>query len=96
MIGWESDLLLKLGLSYDWGNEGEIMVVIEILAQVAALAIPLGTMMFWFLNRIEKDVNKVHEDLKATTARMDARMDAHEKRIDQLYTMFIDLVKAKS
>ncbi len=35
-------------------------------------------------------VNRMDNDVKA----LSSRMDGHAQRIDQLYTMFIDLVKA--
>lgn len=35
-------------------------------------------------------VNKLDNDVKA----LSTRMDGHAQRIDQLYTMFVDLVKA--
>ena len=44
----------------------------------------LGGFMFFMLQRIEKDIDSVNR-----------RMDAHAQRIDQLYRMFIDLLKER-
>ena len=43
-------------------------------------------------------VNKLDADVKSIGFRMDSfdrRMDGHAKRIDQLYQMFVDLLKEK-
>jgi len=50
--------------------------------QVVAIIGSLGGLMFYFLQRIEKDVDK-----------LGARIDAANARIDNLYTMFYDLLK---
>lgn len=50
--------------------------------QVVAIIGSLGGLMVYFLQRIEKDVDK-----------LGARLDGHAQRIDQLYVMFVDLLK---
>ena len=40
------------------------------------------TLMLWAINRTDTDVNK-----------LSSRMDGHASRIDQLYSMFVDLIK---
>jgi outer membrane murein-binding lipoprotein Lpp len=43
-------------------------------------------------------INKLDSDIKGISARVDgltSRMDAHASRIDQLYKMFVELVKEK-
>ncbi len=54
------------------------------------------------ISRLEKDINvlstKVDNDTKAQIAQMDqfsTRMDQSSARTDQLYQMFIDLLKEK-
>lgn len=44
----------------------------------------LVTILFYSLNRIEGDINK-----------LSGRLDGHASRIDQLYRMFVDLLKDK-
>jgi hypothetical protein len=50
--------------------------------QVAVIIGTLGTMMYWFITRLEKDITNVDIDLKASN-----------QRIDQLYRMFIEVQK---
>lgn len=59
----------------------------------------LGGIMFFALQRIEKDMEK---DIENSNRRMEAdvksignKLDGHAQRIDQLYRMFIDLLKEK-
>ena len=44
----------------------------------------LGGFMMYFLNRIHNDVKSIG-----------ARLDGHATRIDQLYKMFVDLLKER-
>lgn len=50
-----------------------------------------STIMYWMLNRIDADIKSVGADVKS----LSNRVDGHASRIDQLYRMFIDLVKEK-
>lgn len=52
--------------------------------QVFTIIGVLGGFMFYMLSRVEKDID--------TIAR---RLDGHAQRIDQLYKMFIDLLKER-
>lgn len=57
------------------------------LAMLGAIA----TLVVWAINKIDVDV-------KSIATRVDgifSRMDGHAARIDQLYTMFVDLIKEK-
>lgn len=43
-------------------------------------------------------MNRIHNDITGISSRMDSlssRMDGHASRIDQLYQMFVDLVKER-
>lgn len=54
-----------------------------------ALFAALTTLVVWMVNKLDSDV-------KSIGSRMDAhatRMDGHTARIDQLYRMFVDLLK---
>lgn len=48
-----------------------------------------ATMVYWMVNRIDADVKSLSTDIKAITS----RLDGHATRIDQLYKMFVDLLK---
>jgi len=64
----------------------EVLTIIGV--NIALIAI-LATLMIWVVNKLDGDV-------KAIGTRMDSfdrRMDAHAQRIDQLYKMFVDLLK---
>lgn len=52
--------------------------------QVLTIVGSLAAFTFWLFNKLDTDI-------KAMTA----RHDAHAARIDQLYQMFVDLLKAK-
>lgn len=51
----------------------------------------LGGFMFFMLQRIEKDMDKINSSVEG----MNRRIDGHAQRIDQLYKMFIDLLQKK-
>lgn len=42
----------------------------------------LGAFIFWTINRLDNDINKIHMDLRE-----------QGQRTDRLYEMFIDLLK---
>lgn len=59
--------------------------------QVVAIIGSLGGLVIWMTNKLDGDI-------KSLSSRMDAhavRMDSHAKRIDQLYNMFVDLLKER-
>jgi len=51
----------------------------------------LGSFMFFMLQRIEKDIDKVSQNIE----QINRRLDNHAQRIDQLYRMFVDLLKER-
>ena len=51
----------------------------------------LGGFMFFILKRLEKDIDKINQNMDRTGR----RLNNHAQRIDQLYKMFIDLLKEK-
>lgn len=56
-----------------------------------ALIAALATLIIW-------TVNKLDADIKGVAGRMDtigSRLDGHATRIDQLYRMFVDLLKER-
>jgi len=50
-----------------------------------------ATVFYWMISRLDSDVKAVGADVKSITS----RLDAHATRIDQLYKMFVDLLKEK-
>ncbi len=75
-------------------NKGYLMPHIDIIAIIGtniALMAVVGGFIVWA-------VNKLDTDIKSLSNRVDAinnRMDGHAMRIDQLYQMFIQLIKDK-
>ena len=59
--------------------------------QVFTIIGVLGGFMFFMLQRLEKDLDKMNNSVEASNR----RLDGHATRIDQLYHMFIDLIKEK-
>ena len=51
----------------------------------------LATMLYWLVNRIDTDVKSLSTDIKSISS----RLDGHAMRIDQLYKMFVDLLKER-
>jgi len=56
--------------------------VIAIVGTNIGLCAVFGSFVIWAINRIDADINKIS-----------TRMDSHAQRIDQLYHMFVDLLK---
>ena len=57
---------------------------IAIIGVNIALFGVFATMVYWMMNRIDVDVKSAC-----------SRLDGHAMRIDQLYKMFVDLLKEK-
>lgn len=57
--------------------------------QVFTIIGVLGGFMFFMLQRLEKDMDKTNSSIET----LGRRMDGHASRIDQLYHMFVDLLK---
>jgi hypothetical protein len=59
-----------------------ITIIVSVIgANIALVALISGLMIFLF-NKVDGDINK-----------LSGRMDGHATRIDQLYRMFVDLLK---
>jgi len=61
--------------------------------QVFTIIFSLGGILYWFKSDLEKDINRLDNDVKASNARMDQHISLSNARTDQLYQMFIDLLK---
>lgn len=59
--------------------------------QVFTIIGVLGGFMFFMLQRLEKDIDKMNSNIET----LGRRQDGHAQRIDQLYKMFVDLLKEK-
>ena len=57
--------------------------------QVFTIIGVLGGFMFFMLQRLEKDMDKTNTVIEASNR----RLDGHAMRIDQLYQMFVQLLK---
>lgn len=78
----------------DWAQ------VIAIVGTNIGLCAVVGGFIIWAINRMDSDVKAISErmdaDIKAIGNRLDGlgnRLDSHAQRIDQLYHMFVDLLK---
>lgn len=67
----------------DW-----LQVVTIIGVNLAVLAI-LSTLIIWAVNKLDTDVKSICTRMD----KMDSRFESHSARIDQLYRMFVDLMK---
>jgi hypothetical protein len=65
--------------------------ILTIMGMNIALFAALAGMVYWMVNRIDTDVKGVYTRLD----KMDNRFDGHAQRIDQLYKMFVDLLKER-
>lgn len=50
-----------------------------------------ATILLWALNRMDNDIKNLSTDIKTATT----CLDGHATRIDQLYKMFVDLLKER-
>lgn len=57
---------------------------ITIIGVNVALVAMIATLVIWAVNKLDADVKAIS-----------SRMDGHATRIDQLYRMFIDLLKER-
>jgi hypothetical protein len=63
--------------------------IITIIGVNITLFAALAAMLYWMINRVDMDVKNIGTRID----KMDARLDGHAMRIDQLYRMFVDLLK---
>ena len=69
-------------------NAQDILTIVGINI---AMFMALATMLYWLVNRIDTDVKSLSTDIKSISS----RLDGHAMRIDQLYKMFVDLLKER-
>jgi hypothetical protein len=51
----------------------------------------IGGFLFYMLNRLERDIGEISSRID----KIDGRMNSQSARTDQLYQMFVDLLKEK-
>ena len=64
----------------------QVATIVGVIIGFMAIIITLG---IWAINKLDGDIKSLSIDVKS----MGTRLDGHAMRIDQLYHMFIDLVK---
>ena len=67
------------------------MQVLTILGVNVALFAALATLIIWVVGKLDSDIKSVGERVD----KLGNRMDGHAQRIDQLYKMFVDLLKER-
>jgi hypothetical protein len=71
---------------------------IAIIGTNIALMAVVGGFIVWAVNKLDGDIKAVGNRVDALSGRIDSlntRLDGHASRIDQLYQMFIQLIKDK-
>ncbi len=64
---------------------------IAIIGVNIALFAALATLIIWVVGKLDSDIKSVGDRVDKLTN----RMDGHAQRIDQLYKMFVDLLKER-
>lgn len=63
--------------------------VLTIIGVNCALIGALATLIVWVVNKLDADMKAICTRIDKT----DTRFEGHAQRIDQLYRMFVDLLK---
>lgn len=63
--------------------------VCTIIGVNIALFGALATLIIWMVNKLDNDIRSQQGDMKSIIN----RLDGHASRIDQLYVMFVNLLK---
>ncbi len=66
----------------------DLMTIIGVNVALFSVAIAI---VIWQVSKMDTDIKSVGSDVKA----LSSRMDGHATRIDQLYRMFVDLLKER-
>lgn len=63
--------------------------------QTFAIIGSTGGFILWAFSKLDADMKSLSNDTKAQIQALSNRMDVQSQRTDQLYQMFIDLLKEK-
>lgn len=66
-----------------------LTIILSVLGINIALFGAIAGLIVWVVNKLDNDVKSINDDVKS----LGNRLDGHATRIDQLYHMFVDLVK---
>lgn len=66
-------------------------VGIAIIGVNIGLFAALATLIIWVVGKLDSDIKSVGDRVD----KLGSRMDGHAQRIDQLYKMFVDLLKER-
>ena len=62
---------------------------LAIIGVNAAMIGALATLIVWVVNKLDGDIKSICTRMD----RMDSRLDGHAQRIDQLYSLILDILK---
>jgi len=65
-------------------------VGLTIIGVLVALFAAMTTLIIWVVNKLDSDIKNVGEKIDRAVI----RLDGHATRIDQLYNIIIDMLKA--
>lgn len=60
-----------------------------------ALIGALATLIIWTVNKMDADIKAIGTRMDTDMKIIASRLDGHASRIDQLYRMFVDLLKER-
>lgn len=66
--------------------------VLTIVGVNVALIGALATLLVWVVNKLDADIKSIGTRMD----KMDSRFEGHAQRIDQLYGMFVQLLKERN
>jgi hypothetical protein len=70
-------------------NDMEWAQILTLIGFNIAFVAVISTLIIWVVNKLDTDIKNVSIQVESLTK----RLDGHAMRIDQLYHMFIDLLK---
>lgn len=74
-------------------NSKEVFMDIALMITVIGTGIATVGLTYGFLRNFKIDINSHIDRLEKRMEASERRMDGHATRIDQLYQMFVDLLK---
>ena len=81
-------VMIKGAHKMDWTQT--YTIIGAIIGAIVGMVAILCTLIIYTMNRLEGDIKTLDNRI----GRLTSRLDGHASRIDQLYQMFVDLLKA--